>query len=59
MLENIQHTLTQAGFIVDYVEARTPELQKIEAFNQNVILFVAAKLGTTRLLDNVQVKYTA
>lgn len=59
VLENIQHTLTQAGFIVDYVEARTPELQKIEAFNQNVILFVAAKLGTTRLIDNVQVKYTA
>ena len=59
VLENIQHTLTQAGFIVDYVEARTPELQKIEAFNQSVILFVAAKLGTTRLIDNVQVKYTA
>ena len=56
VLENIKHTLTQAGFIVDYVEARTPELQKIEAFNQNVILFVAAKLGTTRLIDNVQVK---
>lgn len=59
VLENIKHTLTQAGFIVDYVEARTPELQKIEAFNQSVILFVAAKLGTTRLIDNVQVKYTA
>ena len=59
VLENIQHTLTQAGFIVDYVEARTPELQNIEAFNQKVILFGAAKLGTTRLIDNVQVKYTA
>ncbi|WP_445345850.1 pantoate--beta-alanine ligase [Acinetobacter bohemicus] len=58
VLENIKHTLTQAGFIVDYVEARTPELQKIEVFNQNVILFVAAKLGTTRLIDNLQVKQT-
>ena len=58
VLENIKHTLTQAGFIVDFVEARTPELQKIEAFNQNVILFVAAKLGTTRLIDNLQVKQT-
>lgn len=58
VLENIKHTLTQVGFIVDYVEARTPELQKIEAFNQNVILFVAAKLGTTRLIDNLQVKQT-
>ena len=58
VLENIKHTLTQVGFIVDYVEARTPELQKIEEFNQNVILFIAAKLGTTRLIDNLQVKQT-
>lgn len=59
VLERIKHTLTQAGFIVDYVEARTPELQKIEAFDQDVVLFVAARLGTTRLIDNLQVKYTA
>ncbi|NNG80955.1 pantoate--beta-alanine ligase [Acinetobacter sp. ANC 5378] len=59
VLENIKQKLTQAGFIVDYVEARTPELQKIEAFDQDVVLFVAAKLGTTRLIDNLQVKYTA
>ena len=59
VLESIKHTLTQAGFIVDYVEARTPELQKIEAFDQDVVLFVAARLGTTRLIDNLQVKYTA
>ncbi|OTG96932.1 pantoate--beta-alanine ligase [Acinetobacter sp. ANC 4654] len=58
VLENIKHTLTQVGFIVDYVQARTPELQKIEEFNQNVILFIAAKLGTTRLIDNLQVKQT-
>jgi pantoate--beta-alanine ligase len=59
VLEGIKHTLTQAGFIVDYVEARTPELQKIEAFDQDLVLFVAAKLGKTRLIDNLQVKYTA
>ncbi|TCH64983.1 pantoate--beta-alanine ligase [Acinetobacter sp. ANC 4862] len=59
VLENIKQKLTQVGFIVDYVEARTPELQKIEAFDQDVVLFVAAKLGTTRLIDNLQVKYTA
>ena len=57
VLENIKQKLTQAGFIVDYVEARTLELQQIEAFNQDVVLFVAAKLGTTRLIDNLQVKY--
>jgi pantoate--beta-alanine ligase len=59
VLENIKQKLTQAGFIVDYVEARTPELQKIQAFDQDVVLFVAAKLGTTRLIDNLQVKHTA
>ena len=59
VLENIKQTLTQAGFIVDYVEARTLDLDKIEVFNQDVVLFVAAKLGTTRLIDNLQVKYTA
>ncbi|MGB9192198.1 MULTISPECIES: pantoate--beta-alanine ligase [unclassified Acinetobacter] len=59
VLENIKQKLTQAGFIVDYVEARTPELQKIEAFDQDVVLFVAAKLGTTRLIDNLLVKHTA
>ena len=56
---NIASTLTQAGFIVDYVEARTPELQKIEEFTQNVVLFVAAKIGATRLIDNLQVQHNA
>ena len=59
VLESIKHTLTQAGFIVDYVEARTQKIKKIEAFDQDLVLFVAAKLGKTRLIDNLQVKYTA
>ena len=59
VLANIKATLTAAGFVVDYVEARTPELQKIEEFDQDVVLFIAAKLGATRLIDNMQVKYTA
>jgi pantoate--beta-alanine ligase len=49
--------LTQAGFVVDYVEARTPALQKLDAFDQDVVLFVAAKLGATRLIDNLKVKH--
>lgn len=57
-LANIRNTLTQAGFAVDYVEARTPELQPIEVFNQNTVLFIAAKLGATRLIDNLQIKFS-
>ena len=58
VLAHIKQTLTQVGFIVDYVEARTLDLQKIEVFNQDVVVFVAAKIGTTRLIDNLQVKHT-
>ncbi|WP_347455982.1 pantoate--beta-alanine ligase [Acinetobacter thermotolerans] len=57
-LAGIRQMLTDAGFVVDYVEARTPELQKIDEFNQDVVLFIAAKLGKTRLIDNLQVKYS-
>ena len=59
VLEDMKSALTGAGFVVDYVEARTTELQKIEQFNEDLVLFVAAKLGATRLIDNLQVKYTA
>lgn len=59
VLESATHQLTEAGFIVDYVEARTPDLQPITEFNQDVVLFVAARLGNTRLIDNLQVKHTA
>ena len=59
VLAELRQTLTDAGFVVDYIEARTPELQKIHTFNQDLVLFIAAKLGNTRLIDNLQVKYTA
>ncbi|ANF81070.1 pantoate--beta-alanine ligase [Acinetobacter sp. NCu2D-2] len=58
VLANIRNTLTEVGFVIDYVEARTPELQKIHTFNQDLVLFIAAKIGQTRLIDNLLVKYT-
>lgn len=57
VLANISAQLTQAGFVVDYVEARQTNLQPIAQFDQNLVLFVAAKLGATRLIDNLQVDF--
>ena len=57
VLADIRTQLTDAGFVIDYVEARSPMLQKIEQFDQDVIVFVAAKLGNTRLIDNLQIKH--
>lgn len=58
VLTDMKTQLTDAGFVVDYVEARQPNLQPIEQFDRDIVLFVAAKLGTTRLIDNLQVAYT-
>lgn len=56
VLVNITQNLTQAGFVIDYVEARLPNLQVANQFEQELVLFVAAKLGKTRLIDNLVVK---
>ncbi|MHA3981078.1 pantoate--beta-alanine ligase [Acinetobacter venetianus] len=57
VLANISTQLTQTGFVVDYVEARQPNLQPVEQFDRNLVLFVAAKLGSTRLIDNLEVDF--
>ena len=59
VLEQIRSHLTNAGLVIDYVEARSPMLQKVDQFNQDIVLFVAVKLGKTRLIDNLQIKYPA
>ena len=59
VLAEVKQNLLDAGFVIDYVEARGTELQKISDFEQDVVLFVAAKIGKTRLIDNLQVKYSA
>ena len=57
VLENIREQLNQAGFDVDYIEARTPTLQKIDEFTQDIVIFVAAKLGKPRLIDNLYIAF--
>lgn len=49
--------LTQQGFEVDYVEVRRPDLSRLEQVDQDVVVLIAAKLGTTRLIDNLLVKF--
>jgi pantoate--beta-alanine ligase len=47
--------LTQAGFEVDYLEARDAETLEAARSGRPMRLLVAAKLGKTRLIDNMAV----
>jgi pantoate--beta-alanine ligase len=50
-------TLTQAGFVVDYLEARNADtLEPVQSAKAGPLrLLVAARLGKTRLIDNIAV----
>src|SRR5262249_47309036 len=51
-----RETITDAGFVVDYLEARHAEtLQPVTSAREPIRLLVAAKLGKTRLIDNLGV----
>lgn len=58
VIKTIRVSLQRAGFSIDYVEAFTPCLKPVESTDTEVVLFVAAKLGTTRLIDNLHIKLT-
>ncbi len=57
VLNHIKTQLTAQGFVVDYVEARRPDLQPAYCFDADTVLLVAAKLGNTRLIDNLEIRY--
>jgi pantoate--beta-alanine ligase len=57
VLRKGRQAVERAGFILDYLEARHAEtLAPIASVKDGPIrLLVAAKIGTTRLIDNVKV----
>jgi pantoate--beta-alanine ligase len=56
LLKTAARGLAENGFAVDYLElAQADTLQPIRALDKPARLFVAARLGTTRLIDNCPV----
>lgn len=48
--------LEQQGWVVDYVEIRQAEtLEVAHAGEQHLVVMVAARLGRTRLIDNIDI----
>ena len=48
--------LAEQGVVIDYVEVADPEtLAPLDIAHDNMILLVAARLGKTRLIDNLLV----
>jgi len=56
-LEQGRTTITRAGFVLDYLEARNAETLALPGTPaaEPLRLLVAARIGTTRLIDNVAV----
>ena len=53
--ENARQTLVNHGWIVDYVDFRQRDtLVPVQANDRNLIVLGAARLGTTRLIDNLE-----
>ncbi|HEY1075053.1 MAG TPA: pantoate--beta-alanine ligase [Fontimonas sp.] len=58
VLEQERSRLKELGFVVQYLEVRNPLLQPRQDPAEAAVILVAAKLGTTRLIDNLQVPVT-
>ncbi|TEU25060.1 pantoate--beta-alanine ligase [Alkanindiges illinoisensis] len=56
ILQRGRDYLASKGFVVDYLEARTPDLKPVTDSQQDMVILAAAKLGSTRLIDNLHIK---
>lgn len=54
IIQNGKDTLNQNGFVVDYLQVYTQNLQPPSANDTHFVLLAAAFLGKARLLDNVE-----
>ena len=56
-LDSGSRTITAAGFVLDYLEARSADTLSplVSAKKEPIRLLVAARIGTTRLIDNLTV----
>jgi pantoate--beta-alanine ligase len=52
--DEARSALTAAGFEVDYAVVRTPELLEPQDIPGPRVALVAARLGRTRLIDNLE-----
>lgn len=58
LFEQAQNRLTQAGFVLDYLQLYNDRLQPIVPSDKKLVILAAAWLGKARLLDNMQVDLT-
>ncbi len=59
ILDAAKAALEQEGFAVDYLELRTLSTLTVSScLSEDCALFVAARLGNTRLIDNIQITAT-
>lgn len=57
ILQQGRDRLTAQDFEVDYLEVRTSDLQPVTHLDQDIVVLVAARLGTTRLIDNLLIRH--
>ena len=58
LIDDAKAALTQAGFVVDYLEIYNRQLQTVSQADKALVILVAAWLGKARLLDNLEVDLT-